>query len=53
VISWNQRGMGDEQIIDLLERCGARFELTAADVNELRDRGVSPVVIQAMRRVTP
>jgi hypothetical protein len=53
VIAWTQRGMGDEQIIDLIERTAATFDLTAADVNELRDRGVRPAVIHAMRRAGP
>jgi hypothetical protein len=50
VISWTQRGLSDDVIIDRIERSGAVFNLTAADVNELRDKGVSPSVIQIMRR---
>jgi hypothetical protein len=48
VIRWTQRGVHDEVIIDRIERGNMVFRLTAADRNELRDRGVSESVIQAM-----
>jgi hypothetical protein len=49
VVDWTERGMSDEIIIERIERSKAVFQVTAADQNELRDKGVSPAVIQAMR----
>jgi len=49
VISWTQRGMRDEIIIDRIDRSGTVFRLTAADENDMRDKGVSESVIRAMR----
>jgi hypothetical protein len=53
VIDWTQRGLSDETIIDRIERSGSSFHLNAADVNELRDRGVSSSVLALMRRQVP
>ncbi len=49
VINWTARGTRDDVIIDRIERSGTVFRLTAADENDLRDRGVSESVIRAMR----
>ncbi len=49
VVSWSRRGLRDEVIIDRIERSGTVFHLTAADENDLRDRGVSDFVIRAMQ----
>lgn len=49
VVCWTQRGMSDEEIIDRIERSGTIFHLSAADENYLRDKGVSPTVIQVMQ----
>ena len=49
VVSWTQRGTSDDIIIDRIDRSGTVFHLTAADENYLHDRGVSSVVIRAMR----
>lgn len=49
VIAWSQRGTRDDVIVDRIERSGSVFRLTAADENDLRDRGVSESVIRAMR----
>jgi len=53
VIDWTQQGVSDDVIIDRIERSGSSFHLNAADVNELRDRGVSPSVLALMRRQVP
>lgn len=49
VISWSDRGVKDELIIDRIERSGQVFRVTAADENELRDAGVSEPVIRSMK----
>jgi uncharacterized protein YcfJ len=49
VIDWTQRGTNDDVIIDRIERSGTVFHLTAADENDLRDRGVDEPVIRAMK----
>ena len=49
VVDWTQRGTSDDVIIDRIERSGTVFHLTAADENDLRDRGVSESVIRVMR----
>ncbi|HVT90465.1 MAG TPA: YMGG-like glycine zipper-containing protein [Tepidisphaeraceae bacterium] len=49
VVTWSKRGVSDEVIIDRIDRSNASFHLTAADINDLRDRGVSPCVIEAMQ----
>ncbi|HEY7090018.1 MAG TPA: glycine zipper domain-containing protein [Tepidisphaeraceae bacterium] len=48
VISMSQRGVRDEVIIDRIERSRTIFHLTAADLTDMRDRGVSESVIRAM-----
>lgn len=49
VIGWTDQGVRDDIIIDRIERSGTVFRLSAADQNELRDRGVSEAVIRAMK----
>jgi surface antigen len=49
VIAWTDQGVRDDIIIDRIDRSGAVLRLSAADQNELRDRGVSEPVIRAMR----
>jgi uncharacterized protein YcfJ len=49
VIAWTARGTKDEIIIDRIQQSNTRFYLTAADENSLRDNGVSPEVIRAMK----
>lgn len=51
VINWSSRGVSDDVIIDRITRSKTIFPLTAADQNELRDKGVSKPVIQAMREM--
>lgn len=48
VILWTQRGVHEDVIIDRIDRSGTIYHLTAADVNTLRDKGVSEPVIRAM-----
>ncbi len=52
VIVWTDKGMSDEVIIDRIQRNHARFYLTGADENQLRDAGVSEEVIRTMRDTT-
>jgi uncharacterized protein YcfJ len=49
VITWTDQGVRDDIIIDRVERSGTVFRLSAADQNDLRDRGVSESVIRAMK----
>jgi uncharacterized protein YcfJ len=49
IINWTQRGTSDDIIIDRIDHSGTVFYLTAADENNLHDRGVSEAVISAMR----
>ena len=49
VIEWTRRGDREEQILDRIDRSGTVFRLTARDENELRDAGVTEVVIRAMK----
>lgn len=49
VIKWTSRGTRDDVIIDRIERSGAVFRLSRADEEDLRDAGVSEIVIQDMR----
>ncbi len=49
VINWTMRNTSDEVIINRIHQSGATFNLTAADEQELRDNGVSPRVIAAMK----
>ena len=49
VVAWSREGLSEEVIIDRIERSDAVFRLTAADEDNLADRGVSETVIRAMR----
>src|SRR5262245_23178666 len=49
VINWTARGTRDDIIIDRIQRSGTVFQLTAQDERDLRDEGVSPEVILAMK----
>lgn len=49
VIAWTTQGVRDDIIIDRIERSGVVFRLSAADQNDLRDRGVSEEVIRATK----
>jgi 5'-3' exoribonuclease 2 len=49
VVKWTQRGTRDDVIIDRIERSGTVFHLSRGDEQDLRDAGVSEMVIQEMR----
>lgn len=49
VINWTACGTRDGVIIDRIERSGTVFHLAYADEQDLRDAGVSEVVIQEMK----
>jgi hypothetical protein len=49
VVRWTSRGTRDDVIIDRIERSGTVFHLSRADEQDLRDSGVSEMVIQDMR----
>ena len=49
VIQWSQSTVSDDVIIDRIERSGSRFQLTDADVRQLRQARVSERVINAMK----
>jgi surface antigen len=49
VMYWSSRGARDDVIIDRIERSGTVFRLSRADEQDLRDAGVSEMVIQEMR----
>ena len=49
VMKWTSRGTRDDVIIDRIERSGTVFHLTRDDEQDLRDAGVSEMVIQEMR----
>ena len=49
VVKWTQRGTRDDVIIDRIERSGTVFHLNRGDEQDLRDAGVSEMVIQEMR----
>jgi hypothetical protein len=49
VMKWTQRGTRDDVIIDRIERSGTVFHMTRTDEQDLRDAGVSEMVIQEMR----
>lgn len=49
VIKWTSRGTRDDVIIDRIERSGTVFRLSRSDEQDLRDAGVSEMVIQEMR----
>jgi hypothetical protein len=49
VIRWTACAMREDVILERIQRSGSVFHLTAADENQLRDRGVSERVIQEMK----
>jgi uncharacterized protein YcfJ len=49
VIKWTSRGMRDDVIIDRIDRSGTIYHLSRSDEQDLRDAGVSEMVIQEMR----
>ena len=49
VIKWTSRGTRDDVIIDRIDRSGTVFHLSRDDEQNLRDAGVSEMVIQEMR----
>ena len=49
VIQWTARGTRDDVIIDRIDRSGTVFHLNRDDEQDLRDAGVSEMVIQEMR----
>jgi uncharacterized protein YcfJ len=49
VITWTQKGVKDDVIIQHVQDSGTVFHLTAADENDLRDANVSEDVIRAMK----
>ena len=48
VIKWTNHGTRDDIIIDSIERSGTVFHLSRSDEQDLRDAGVSEMVIQEM-----
>lgn len=50
VIEWSKVGVPTAVIVDRIERSGARFKLSAADENHLRENGVSEDVLMAMKQ---
>lgn len=53
VIRLTRKRVGDDLIAWYLVARGARFQLTPADVEQLRREGVSPSVISIMQGVVP
>jgi outer membrane lipoprotein SlyB len=49
VVNWTSCGTRDDVIIDRIERSHTVFHLAYADEQDLRDAGVSEVVIQEMK----
>jgi len=49
VIYWTEQGLPDDEIIKRINKAGSVFTLTADDVNYLRGKGVSEMVIAAMQ----
>jgi uncharacterized membrane protein len=49
VIKWTSRGTRDDVIIDRIERSGTVFHLSRQDEQDLRDAGVSEMVIEDMK----
>ncbi len=49
VLAMNDAHLGDQEMISRLESTGQIFELTDQQESYLRDRGVSPAVLKAMR----
>lgn len=52
VIAWKRHGVSESVMIDRIERNSTRMQLTAADQNDLREKGVSEDVIKAMQGQT-
>ena len=48
-MDWTHQGVKDDIIIDRIQRSGQTFYLSSNDERDLRNAGVSPAVIQAMR----
>src|SRR4051794_33101226 len=46
VMKWTSRGTRDDVIIDRIERSGTVFHMSRGDEQDLRDAGVSEMVIQ-------
>ncbi len=53
VVRLSQAGYSDEQIIELLDDTGARFQLEADSLVTLKEAGVSESVIQALIKASP
>ena len=49
VMDWTHQGVKDDIIIDRIQRSGQTFYLSSTDEQDLRNAGVSPAVIQAMK----
>jgi uncharacterized protein YcfJ len=49
VMDWKRQGVKDDIIIDRIQRSGQTFVVSASDERDLRNAGVSPAVIDAMR----
>jgi hypothetical protein len=49
VIEWSRTGVKEDLIIDRIQRSGQTFTVTAADEKQMRDAGVTPSVINAMK----
>ena len=49
VIEWSRSGVKEDLIIDRIQRSGQTFTVTAVDEKQMRDAGVTPSVIDAMK----
>ncbi len=49
VIDLSKQGIADAVIIDRIRLTGSKFNLTAADIDNLKKEGVSQAVIEAMQ----
>ena len=49
VVRWTSRGTRDDVIIDRIERSGTVFHMSRGDEQDLRNAGVSEIVIQDMK----
>jgi outer membrane lipoprotein SlyB len=49
VMDWTRQGVKEDIIIDRIQRSGQTFYLSTTDERDLRNAGVSPAVIQAMK----
>ena len=49
VIDWTRQGVKEDIIIDRIQHSGQTFYLSTSDEHDLRNAGVSPAVIQAMK----